>query len=273
MAAMLAAFARLVRERPAGAAPSSWPAPSTRNTPSSACKSWSRSRRAGRLRPSWPSRRGCKSSTPTRAWCAGGCGRPGRSCHSSRPGAGRQRHLPHGAESLAVVEEYAERLRAARADPLLGPATLSVGRIEGGVSVNTVPDECRHRDRPPAPARRTRGRGAGPISRRSSGRTRGSTSPRRSIRRCSRARRLAATGRTRSSVGSVWLSTRWSGRTGSNRVPFGTDASTIAEAGIPAVVFGPGDIAQAHTRDEWIELGAGRAGGRGAVPLGGQRLN
>ncbi|MBL8864262.1 MAG: M20/M25/M40 family metallo-hydrolase, partial [Planctomycetia bacterium] len=36
-------------------------------------------------------------------------------------------------------------------------------------------------------------------------------------------------------------------------VPFGTDASTIAPT-IPAVVFGPGDIAQAHTKDEWIEL-------------------
>ena len=29
------------------------------------------------------------------------------------------------------------------ADPLLGPPTLSVGRIEGGSSVNTVPDRCR----------------------------------------------------------------------------------------------------------------------------------
>src|SRR5262249_22857632 len=37
-------------------------------------------------------------------------------------------------------------------------------------------------------------------------------------------------------------------------VPFGTDASRVAVAGVPAVVFGPGDIAQAHTRDEWIEL-------------------
>ena len=37
-------------------------------------------------------------------------------------------------------------------------------------------------------------------------------------------------------------------------MPYGTDASTIAEAGIPAVVFGPGDIAQAHTKDEWVEL-------------------
>ena len=37
-------------------------------------------------------------------------------------------------------------------------------------------------------------------------------------------------------------------------VPFGTDASTIAQAGIPAVIFGPGDIARAHTADESIEL-------------------
>src|SRR5262249_46208160 len=31
------------------------------------------------------------------------------------------------------------------------------------------------------------------------------------------------------------------------------DASVLARAGIPSVAFGPGDIAQAHTRDEWIE--------------------
>ena len=37
-------------------------------------------------------------------------------------------------------------------------------------------------------------------------------------------------------------------------VPYGTDASKIAQAGIPAIVFGPGDIAQAHTRDEWVAL-------------------
>jgi acetylornithine deacetylase len=36
--------------------------------------------------------------------------------------------------------------------------------------------------------------------------------------------------------------------------PYGTDASNFDAAGIPAVVLGPGDIAQAHTHDEWIEL-------------------
>jgi len=37
-------------------------------------------------------------------------------------------------------------------------------------------------------------------------------------------------------------------------VPYGTDASTIASAGIPTVVFGPGDVARAHTVDEWVSI-------------------
>ncbi len=39
------------------------------------------------------------------------------------------------------------------------------------------------------------------------------------------------------------------------RAPFGTDASILnAFAHIPAVVFGPGSIAQAHTDNEWIDI-------------------
>ena len=37
-------------------------------------------------------------------------------------------------------------------------------------------------------------------------------------------------------------------------VDYFCDASVLAAAGIPSVVFGPGDIAQAHTTDEWISL-------------------
>ncbi len=38
-------------------------------------------------------------------------------------------------------------------------------------------------------------------------------------------------------------------------VAYATDASMLASiGGLPAVVLGPGDIAQAHTNDEWIEL-------------------
>ena len=37
-------------------------------------------------------------------------------------------------------------------------------------------------------------------------------------------------------------------------VPFGTDGSAFSVEGIPTLVLGPGDIAQAHTCDEWIDL-------------------
>src|SRR5690606_5816642 len=37
-------------------------------------------------------------------------------------------------------------------------------------------------------------------------------------------------------------------------VAYGTDAGPLAQAGQPSIVLGPGDIAQAHTKDEWIEL-------------------
>jgi acetylornithine deacetylase len=38
-------------------------------------------------------------------------------------------------------------------------------------------------------------------------------------------------------------------------VSFWTEASLFARAGIPAIVLGPGNIAQAHVRDEWVSLG------------------
>ncbi len=43
-------------------------------------------------------------------------------------------------------------------------------------------------------------------------------------------------------------------------MPYGTDAGPLGESGrLPCFVFGPGDIAQAHTKDEWIELDQVRA--------------
>lgn len=37
-------------------------------------------------------------------------------------------------------------------------------------------------------------------------------------------------------------------------VPYGTDASWFAPAGIPCVIFGPGSIDQAHSDEEWVEI-------------------
>jgi acetylornithine deacetylase len=39
-----------------------------------------------------------------------------------------------------------------------------------------------------------------------------------------------------------------------NAVDFWTEASLFSQAGMTAIVYGPGDIAQAHTADEWVAL-------------------
>ncbi len=39
-----------------------------------------------------------------------------------------------------------------------------------------------------------------------------------------------------------------------NAVDFWTEASLFSAAGMTAIVYGPGDIAQAHTADEWVSL-------------------
>jgi len=176
----------------------------------------------------------------------------GRSCHSSSPEQGVNAIYRMG-RLLVGIEQYAERLRASRADPLLGPPTLSVGRIEGGTSVNTVPDRCLvevdrrlipGEDAAAAPAQLTAflKEQAGidfPFE----------CSPPRmgnpALRPDGSEDLVARLGRAVDAV------------KGSHRVtvvPYGTDAATIAAAGVPAVVFGPGDIAQAHTCDEWVSL-------------------
>ncbi len=50
----------------------------------------------------------------------------------------------------------------------------------------------------------------------------------------------------------VALALRLTGQNETFGVSYGTEAGLFQEAGAPAVVCGPGDIAQAHTADEWI---------------------
>lgn len=52
----------------------------------------------------------------------------------------------------------------------------------------------------------------------------------------------------------VRLATSWGGVPSATKVAYGTEAGLFDEGGIPTVVCGPGDIAQAHAADEYIEL-------------------
>jgi acetylornithine deacetylase/succinyl-diaminopimelate desuccinylase family protein len=176
----------------------------------------------------------------------------GQSCHSSRPERGINA-IYRMAVLLPHIERYAEELRSSRCDPRLGTATLSVGRIEGGVSVNTVPDRCRIEiDRRLLP-----GEQAASALENLHAYLRARVDP--SIAYAFSAPWLSAP--ALSAAGSEGLVARLGaaidsviGKHEVQAVPYGTDAAPLAEGGIPALVFGPGDIAQAHTRDEWVPL-------------------
>jgi acetylornithine deacetylase/succinyl-diaminopimelate desuccinylase family protein len=178
----------------------------------------------------------------------------GVACHSSTPRLG-QNAIYAMARVVSALEEYAGVLADSTPDPVLGPPSLSVGRIEGGVSSNVVPDWCEiDLDRRVIPGEKA------------------SECPR--LARDYLAHRLGelmnrveflppwvnmpplVAGRAepflpglRSAIEKV------GGRSPEViGVPYGTDAGPLGEAGLPCVVFGPGDIAQAHTKDEWVEL-------------------
>jgi acetylornithine deacetylase len=176
----------------------------------------------------------------------------GRSCHSSRPELGVNA-IYRMAALLPLVERYADELRQSRSDPLLGPPTLSVGRIEGGTSVNTVPDRCHIEiDRRALP-----GENANSVHADFEAYLRNSAPPGIDFT-CAEPWLSCPALSPEGSAGLVEELGRFIDEVrGSHRVgpvPYGTDASTLAEAGIPSVVFGPGNIDQAHTCDEWIDL-------------------
>jgi len=177
---------------------------------------------------------------------------PGRACHSSRPDQGINAIYRMG-KLLTAIEEYSRVLHAAYSNPRLGPPTISVGRIDGGVSVNTVPDDCVIEvDRRLIP-------GEDPAKAPSDFEEFLKRHPAVDFPFHCEPMWLACPALNPNNSGPVIerLGKAIDAVLGKHEVmavPFGTDASTISNSGIPAVVFGPGDIAQAHTCDEWIEL-------------------
>jgi acetylornithine deacetylase len=261
LAAMLAAFERLVADRPAGAA---------NVVLSCTCDEEGNMRGVEDLVRLWtdPGRRGSLLSTrpdvaiaaePTgldivvahkglTRWKARTTGRAG---HSSAPERGVNA-IYRMAKVVSALEEYAAELPAAvPAHPLCGPATLSVGRVEGGVSVNTVPDLCTIEiDRRVAPGEDARAviEPVREFVRRRAGVEFEFLPPDHIGLALPDGPNADLADRLLAHVRAVAGPRRAVG------VPYCTNASRIAAAGVPAVVFGPGDIAQAHTKDEWIEV-------------------
>jgi succinyl-diaminopimelate desuccinylase len=170
----------------------------------------------------------------------------GKAAHGSCPDLGR--NAVH--EMARIVDflqtDYARQLRQRR-HPLLGCATVSVGSIQGGSQPNIVPALCQA-----SVDRRTLPGETGPsVHRELAGLFR---------RRHFRALILddkaspcppLETGAERPLVRKFLQAARRKAPAGAN---YFCDASVLAQAGIPSIVFGPGDIAQAHTAQEWVGL-------------------
>jgi acetylornithine deacetylase len=178
----------------------------------------------------------------------------GVAAHSANPGNGISA-VYRMAKILNALERFnADELPSRHeAHPLLGRATLSVGTITGGQAVNIVPDTCDTQiDRRLLP-------GEEPARAMLEVETylkdqpdldfdfemlpaflwdRGMETPRDAdiVHRFEKSCEAAM------------------GHATVTGVPFGTNASKIACKGIPAVVFGPGDIKLAHTSREYVPL-------------------
>jgi acetylornithine deacetylase/succinyl-diaminopimelate desuccinylase-like protein len=171
----------------------------------------------------------------------------GRSAHGSRPELGRNAVHAMARVVEALETDYAATLRHRRAHPLLGHATVNVGTICGGTQPNIVPASCVITvDRRTLPGE-------------------SESEVKREIEKFLARKKLQVTFRSARGAPCLPMETPASHplvrqflRSAGQRKPVGVhyfcDAAVLAEGGIPSVVFGPGDIAQAHTADEWISL-------------------
>lgn len=177
----------------------------------------------------------------------------GRAAHGSRPELGVDA-ITRAAHLLVAFEAENRRLGRAAGHPLLGPASLHAGTISGGSAPSVYADGCdivfERRTLPgeteedlmrEAEAvlgearRRCRDLEArlGPGLFRAATEVPADAPPVRGlVEACARA----------GQPGKVAGMSAW------------VDAGLLNENGIPAVCFGPGSIAQAHTDDEWVEV-------------------
>ncbi|MCA9627312.1 MAG: M20/M25/M40 family metallo-hydrolase [Myxococcales bacterium] len=169
----------------------------------------------------------------------------GVAAHSSDPSQGDNAilHLCHGLLRLETLGGDLMR----RADPVLGPPTLSVGVVRGGQAPNIVPDRAQALvDRRMIP-----GETQESLNQEFASALQGSSlqfdcqveKPPLGVPADARAVTACA-----EALGALGMNAE------PKPVAFGTDAGLFDDAGIPCVVWGPGSILQAHTKDEFLRL-------------------
>ena len=178
----------------------------------------------------------------------------GRAAHSSRPETGINA-IDAMAGVLAALGVYRDSL-AARHHPLTGSPTLSVGRIWGGTAVNIVPDRCTVEvDRRLIPGEDAAGALAeldavlAGLQREQPALAFEREEPFVADWSLDTPPEAAIVAAAAAACAAAGLDGTPAG------VTYGSDASKLwALARVPSIVFGPGDIAQAHTADEFVPL-------------------
>ncbi len=175
----------------------------------------------------------------------------GRSCHASAPDRGANA-IDTMARVIGFVHgPWRERISSSR-HPLLTPSTAAVTLIEGGTKINIIPAACRVQV---------------------DGRYVPGEPPERIVETFTR-ELLEYIGGSEAVRVAEWIShaglntdpeaplaaallklcAEARGQRSPEGVNYFADTGPYSEAGITAVLFGPGDIAQAHTADEFLEL-------------------
>lgn len=179
----------------------------------------------------------------------------GRAAHSSMAPLGVNAITVAG-KLLRELAEIENELKLRPQDPRFDPpyATLQVTKIEGGTATNIVPISCTMQ----FDVRAIPGVDISAIDRRIRAFAANVCVP--------EMQKIAAEAgididivnqvppySAGASSEAVALALKLAGQNETHAVSYATEAGLFQVAGSPAVVIGPGDIAQAHTADEWIE--------------------
>ena len=172
----------------------------------------------------------------------------GRACHSSRAPEGVNA-VEYAARLVVALRDVEAELRARTDDRFGVPyATVSVGPIRGGVALNIVPDACTFEaeirllpgEEPTAALARVRELAAGLSAEMPEGGI--------EVTELARYPGLATDAHAAAEVAAL------AGQDRGDAVDFGTEAGLYQAAlDVPVVVCGPGDMAQAHVPDEYLE--------------------
>jgi acetylornithine deacetylase len=175
----------------------------------------------------------------------------GHAAHGSRYDVGIDA-IRHAGLLLAELDAWDERELVLRTHPLLGHASLHASLISGGIGMSTYPDRCVvHLERRTVPGERVEDVVREIEDACARVRSRRPTFQAEVIRRFSQCpsdvavdapivRGLAAALTEAGMPAPMEGLSAW------------TDAALLNAAGVPAICFGPGDIALAHAAEEWV---------------------